>query len=199
MTCPAVSSRPPIALVDADPDLEAVVAPEDRERARREVLARVARLSPGRWDVAAHHEPDRHHRGFLVLDGLLSREVEVLGRRCVELIRPGDVLRPWQWDQEGSHVRAEIGWQVLEPTDLHNVEAFCAAYGRWRIAEREVAQNGITVPSPMGGLVKNPAVTVINEALRQMAMFGALLGLDQAGRVDRHCPGIVAGAAETAE
>jgi hypothetical protein len=115
---PAVSSRPPIALVDADPDLEAVVAPDDRDRARREVLARVARLSPGRWDVAAHHEPDRHHRGFLVLDGLLSREVDVLGRRCVELIGPGDVLRPWQWDQEGSHVRAEIGWQVLERTDL---------------------------------------------------------------------------------
>jgi hypothetical protein len=115
---PAVTSRRAVALIDADPDLEAVVAPDERERARREVLARVARLSPGVWDVAAHHEPDRHHRGFLVLDGLLSREVEVLGRRCVELIGPGDVLRPWQWDQEGSHVRAEIGWQVLEPTDL---------------------------------------------------------------------------------
>jgi hypothetical protein len=107
-----------VALIDADPDLEAVVAPDARERARRNVLARVARLSPGVWDVDAHHEPDRHHRGFLVLDGLLSREVDVLGRRCVELIGPGDVLRPWQWDQEGSHVRAEIGWQVLEQTDL---------------------------------------------------------------------------------
>jgi hypothetical protein len=113
-----VTTRRPVALIDVDPDLEAVVAPDDRERARRDVLARVVRLSPGTWDVAAHHEPDRHHRGFLVLDGLLSREVDVLGRRCVELIGPGDVLRPWQWDQEGSHVRAEIGWQVLEPTDL---------------------------------------------------------------------------------
>ena len=63
-------------------------------------------------------EPDRHHRGFLLLDGLLTREVEVLGRRCVELLGPGDVLRPWQWDEEGSHVRAEVGWRVLEPTDL---------------------------------------------------------------------------------
>lgn len=72
--------------------------------------------------------------------------------------------------------------KVLEPTDLHNAEAFCAAYGRWRLAEREVAQHGITVPSPMGGLVKNPAVTVINEALRQMAMFGSLLGLDPSSR-----------------
>ena len=113
-----MTSRRPVALIDVDPDLEAVVAPEDRDRARREVLARTGRLSPGAWDVGAAHEPERHHRGFLVLEGLLSREVDVLGRRCVELIGPGDVLRPWQWDQEGSHVRAEIGWKVLEPTDL---------------------------------------------------------------------------------
>jgi CRP/FNR family transcriptional regulator, cyclic AMP receptor protein len=113
-----VSSRPPVALIDEDHDLEAVVAPEDRERARRDVLARVVRLSPGAWDVTGSREPDRHHRGFLLLDGLLTREVEVLGRRCVELLGPGDVLRPWQWDEEGSHVRAEVGWRVLEPTDL---------------------------------------------------------------------------------
>jgi CRP-like cAMP-binding protein len=113
-----VTRRPPVALIDADPDLEAVVAPEDRDRARRDVLARTGLLGPGVWDVGASHEPDRHHRGFLVLDGLLSREVEVLGRRCIELIGPGDVLRPWSWDQEGSHVRAEIGWAVLEPTEL---------------------------------------------------------------------------------
>ena len=113
-----VPTRRPVPLIDADPDLEAVVAPEDRDRARRDVLARVARLSPGTWDVAQAHEPDRHHRGFLLLEGLLSRQVEVLGRHCVELLGPGDVLRPWQWDAEGSHVRAEVGWQVLEPSLL---------------------------------------------------------------------------------
>lgn len=72
--------------------------------------------------------------------------------------------------------------RVLEPTDLHNVEAFCSAYGRWREGERHVVEHGITVESPMGGLVKNPAVTVINEALRQLAMFGSLLGLDPSSR-----------------
>ncbi len=63
-------------------------------------------------------EPDRHHRGFMVIDGLISREVDVLGRSCVELIGPGDVLRPWSWDEEGSHVQAEVGWIVLEPSAL---------------------------------------------------------------------------------
>lgn len=76
------------------------------------------RLSRGAWDVSGALEPDAHHRGFLLIDGLISREVEVLDRRCVELIGPADVLRPWSWDEGGSHVRAEVGWTVLEPTRL---------------------------------------------------------------------------------
>ena len=91
---------------------------DELERARHEALTRVQKLSPGDWDVAGALEPDVHHRGFLIVDGLLSREVDVLGRRCVELIGPGDVMRPWSWDEEGSHVQAEVGWHVLEPTRL---------------------------------------------------------------------------------
>ena len=34
-------------------------------------------LSPGAWDVRTALEPDVHHRGFLVVAGLLSREVNV--------------------------------------------------------------------------------------------------------------------------
>jgi CRP/FNR family transcriptional regulator, cyclic AMP receptor protein len=109
---------PVISLVEADPDLGDPLDPPDLERARHEALARVVRLSPGAWDAGSAHEAAEHHRGFLVVDGLLSREVDVLGRRCVELIGHGDVLRPWTWDEAGSHVRAEVGWQVLEPTRL---------------------------------------------------------------------------------
>lgn len=107
-----------ISIVDADPDLGALVAVEDRDRARRETLTRVRRLSPGVWDVVAAQEPDAHHRGFLIVDGLITREVDVLGRRCVELLGAADVIRPWSWDDEGSHVKAEVGWIVLEPTRL---------------------------------------------------------------------------------
>jgi hypothetical protein len=107
-----------ISLVDADADLADLLDEQALERARREALVRVQRLSPGTWDAAGAFEDGAHHRGFLIVDGLLSRTVEVLGRRCVELLGPGDVMRPWQWDDEGSHVRAEVGWTVLEPTRL---------------------------------------------------------------------------------
>jgi len=111
-----------ISIVDADPDLAELLDDEELERARREALARVKHLSPGDWDAGAAREADVHHRGFLIVEGLLSREVDVLGRRCCELIGPGDVMRPWRWDDEGSHVQAEIGWKVLEPTRLATLD-----------------------------------------------------------------------------
>jgi hypothetical protein len=109
-----------ISLLDADPDFADGLDPDTRERARRDARTRAQRLSPGAWDAAAAMEPEVHHRGFLIYEGLLTREVEVLGRRCCELLGPGDVIRPWQWDPDGSgsHVQAEIGWEVLEPARL---------------------------------------------------------------------------------
>jgi CRP/FNR family cyclic AMP-dependent transcriptional regulator len=107
-----------ISIVDADPELAELLDDGQLEKARHEALTRVQRLSPGEWDVAAALEPDVHHRGFLIVEGLMSREVDVLGRGCVELIGPCDVMRPWSWDEEGSHVQAEVGWTVLESTRL---------------------------------------------------------------------------------
>ncbi len=111
-------NRDVISLIDADPELGDLLDASNRERAQRDALTRMRRLSPGAWNVAEAIEPDSHHRGFLIIDGLISREVEVLGRRCVELIGTGDVLRPWSWDEDGAHVKAEVGWVVLEPTRL---------------------------------------------------------------------------------
>ncbi|MGG4774841.1 phage terminase small subunit P27 family [Paenalcaligenes sp. Me52] len=72
--------------------------------------------------------------------------------------------------------------QVLQATDIQNLEFYCAAYGRFRMAEEDIARNGITVEGAQGGIVKNPAATIINEATRQMATFGSLLGLDPSSR-----------------
>jgi hypothetical protein len=107
-----------ISLVEADPELAELLDRGEYDRARREVLTRAYHLPPGAWDAAAALERDAHHNGFMLVDGLLSREVEVMGRRCVELIGHGDVLRPWRWDTEGSHVQAEVGWVVLDPAHM---------------------------------------------------------------------------------
>lgn len=70
---------------------------------------------------------------------------------------------------------------VLTVPDLHNVEAFCLAYQRWREAQEDININGITIHTEKS-VIKNPAVTVVNEASVQMMKFGALLGLDPSSR-----------------
>jgi len=109
-----------ISLLDADPDLREHLDPGTLDAARLASRTRSHRLTPGVWDAGAAMEPESHHRGFLIYEGLLAREVEVLGRRCVELLGHGDVMRPWQWDpaDAGAHVQAEIAWQVFEPARL---------------------------------------------------------------------------------
>lgn len=71
--------------------------------------------------------------------------------------------------------------KILKVTDLHNIEMFCIAYNNLREAQLEVALNGVTIETAMGR-IKNPAVTVVNEASKQLASFGAMLGLDPASR-----------------
>ena len=49
--------------------------------------------------------------GLLVLDGLLIRRIELAGRFAAELLGPGDLLRPWQEDDEVASVSRTSGWR----------------------------------------------------------------------------------------
>ena len=72
---------------------------------------------------------------------------------------------------------------VLTMPDLHNVESFCMAYARWREAQDLIDKHGVVVTNPeTGAMLKNPAVTVVNESAKQMIQFGSLLGLDPSSR-----------------
>jgi len=75
-----------------------------------------------------------------------------------------------------------LGEQVLQITDLHNVEAFCVAYSNWRIAQDHVTAHGPVVEGATGGPMKNPALTAAKEAMAQMVTFGSMLGLDPSSR-----------------
>lgn len=90
-----------------------------------------------------------------------------------------DELGTQMWQTVCPHLCKE---RVLAVTDLHNLEAFCSAYSTFRLAEQSVKDLGITVEGATGGLVKNPALTAKSEALRQIATFGSMLGLDPSAR-----------------
>jgi CRP/FNR family transcriptional regulator, cyclic AMP receptor protein len=108
-----------IRLLEAQPDLGEGLSPQDEAEARRHVVAVLEDVPPGQWDPRTTYALDQAFMGLLVVEGMLSRDVELGGRRCSELLGPGDLLRPWDYDEgETSSVPSESAWTVLEPSRL---------------------------------------------------------------------------------
>jgi CRP/FNR family transcriptional regulator, cyclic AMP receptor protein len=96
-----------------DPDLAEAVPPAVREQAVGECLARTVTLPEGPWTPAAGEAPERGI-GLLVMGGLLVRRVGVHGGFAAELLGAGDLLRPWQGEDEPTLVTT-TRWQAIEP------------------------------------------------------------------------------------
>src|SRR3954447_17258596 len=106
-----------IRLLEAQPDLADGLSPEEEAQARRQVVALLDNVEPGPWEPGSRYPDDPAFFGLLVIDGMVSRDIELGGRRCSELLGPGDLLRPWDYDEGATaSVPSESAWSVLEPT-----------------------------------------------------------------------------------
>ncbi len=98
----------------------------------------------------------------------------LIGVACPEWLAE-DQWAPTLWDMV---IRELCGAEVLCVTDLHNLEAFCAAYSRWRRAEIEITKHGLVVEGATGGPVKKPRlyrgqrITQADDQLRLAAWAG---------------------------
>lgn len=110
-------------VLDEDRELAEVVPAASREQAVRECLARVVSIPVGRWKGA---QTAGDGIGLLVLDGLLIRRVGVDARFGAELLGNGDLLRPWQGEDEQPTLPLTTGWRVLEPTRMAVLDEACA-------------------------------------------------------------------------
>jgi hypothetical protein len=109
----ALTEQGRLRLLDADPGLGEGLPPEQELKARDQLVADVLAIHKGEWSPPAD-EPDGH-LGYLVLGGLLTREVTVGKSRSVELLNVGDLLRPWQEDPS---TYSTSRWSVLEEVSL---------------------------------------------------------------------------------
>ena len=103
-----------IALLEADPSLGEGLSAEQELDARERIIVQIVDVPRGTWDPPPPAEPDGH-LGYLLLTGLLMREVAVGGSRSVELLNSGDLLRPWQEDPSSF---SSGSWNVLEDLRL---------------------------------------------------------------------------------
>jgi len=77
-------------------------------------------------------EGARGRLGYLILDGLLARDVTLAGRTATELLADGDVVQPWIASREDVLVRYRVAWHVLMPVQLAVLDdEFGRSLARW--------------------------------------------------------------------
>ena len=100
-----------------DPEVAEVIPPDRRDRAIEECTAAELRLAAGTGADSALPSLEGG-LGLLVLGGLLIRHVGIKGRFGAELVGEGDLLRPWQTENESPLLPVETGWAVIHPARL---------------------------------------------------------------------------------
>lgn len=110
-------------VLDEDPDLARDLEPARAEQATDRVLARLVRLESadaGRLVAGELIErpPELRGAGLLVLDGLLLRRVGISGRVGAEVLGAGDLLRPWQGEDDEPSLAPGAAWRVLDECRL---------------------------------------------------------------------------------
>jgi CRP/FNR family cyclic AMP-dependent transcriptional regulator len=111
--------QPRIApLLDLDPDLGSHLPPDAVSAARREIAVRIVTRGRGPWRLEKVAATDPRNLGLLVVDGLISREVLADEVTSMELIGPGDVLRPWEESSDVPLLRAGVRWTILTEARL---------------------------------------------------------------------------------
>jgi CRP/FNR family transcriptional regulator, cyclic AMP receptor protein len=121
-----------VSVLDVDPELGHPLEEKDRLLARRYGVATLRSLGRGRWDLEDEGFEAAGHLGLLVVDGLISREVQLANSSFAELLGQGDVLRPWNEDVGFTIAHYSVGWRVLEPAQIAVLDRrFAAVAARW--------------------------------------------------------------------
>jgi CRP/FNR family cyclic AMP-dependent transcriptional regulator len=152
------------ALVDLDPDLADALPADRRTAAQRDVLVRVVRLERGPWAIERLTVHTPADLGLLVVDGLVGRELLAHNVASMELVGPGDVVRPWDEGAGSQLLEAVVRWSALAET-------------RFAILDRHVAARLARYPELYGALLERCVART-----RRLAVLQAISHIT---RVDR--------------
>jgi CRP/FNR family cyclic AMP-dependent transcriptional regulator len=123
--------RETVAVLDADAELGRGLDRAAAAKARRRLIAPVWHVEPGPWTAAPRRSAQVRHLGFLVIEGLLAREVVLPGGTSLELLGSGDVIGAAD-DDEAAAPGAEVSWSALQPTTLAELdEQFAVESCHW--------------------------------------------------------------------
>ncbi len=120
-----------LRLFEAEPDLLAHLTAAEAAVATDRTVVSFVEIPKG--PVAPPGlRSDTFDLGFLILGGVMLRQFEFLGRRAVEVLGPGDVLRPWRPDDHFPSIPSKASWKVCEPVRIARLDRrFEQDVARW--------------------------------------------------------------------
>ena len=126
------SQRNTVNLLDVEPDLADGLNPQERAAAARVLAVPSHVLEPGPWDPCAELGDVYPVVGFLIVDGMVTRDLLFAGRTTTELLGAGDILRPWDDDIAFDALPFSASWNVHTPARVAILDTRVAiASGRW--------------------------------------------------------------------
>jgi CRP/FNR family cyclic AMP-dependent transcriptional regulator len=137
-----------VRLLECEPELGRRVSPDLIVRCREELVARTVSFESGLWEVPPQ-EADSHGLGYVVLGGVLAREIILAGSTCAELLGEGDFVQPVAAREERL-VRYHVQWRVLQPLRLAVLDArFARALGSWPTVMTALLERSLRRPHRM--------------------------------------------------
>jgi hypothetical protein len=119
-----------VSLLEVDPDLGQLVYGERRVLAGQQLRAEVRRVEAG--PLYAERVADPEDLGVLVLTGVACCEVLVSNTVSLELLGPGDVLRPWGPRGEQPFLELIVRWSALTDCRIAMLDhRFAARLEQW--------------------------------------------------------------------
>jgi CRP/FNR family transcriptional regulator, cyclic AMP receptor protein len=103
--------------LEEDPELGRRVPPAQVTQARTQLVAPSRQLDSGVWEVPDDAR-EQGHLGYLILDGLLARDLVLAGSTSTELLGEGDVLQPAIAARDESLVHCHVFWHALSPVRM---------------------------------------------------------------------------------
>lgn len=122
-----------VRVLDLDPDLGWGLGERERDAARQACHGKLVRVDPGACCFPASTDVRDDVIGFLIVAGLLCREIALRERHLFELLGPGDVLQLPEV-AEAPRLGAPIGLTALRETLLIELgTSFIRAAARWPV------------------------------------------------------------------
>jgi CRP-like cAMP-binding protein len=153
-----------VRVLEVQPELAEGLDDEQAALARRHVVAVLDSVEPGPWRPADAYRRTPGALGLLIVDGMVARDLRIAGRWCSELLGPGDLLRPWDYEDDGgASVQSDSSWTVLEPV-------------RVAVLDERFARVACKWPQLVAGIV--------SRTLRRSRWMAILLAISNLTRVD---------------